>query len=352
MLTSKALPAGEDLHLQARRLSDYCNGFREARTQSAVVQLITTGLPFFLIIGLMYALVGTAYWAVLGLAVPAGLLLTRFFALQHDCGHGSLFPSRNANEWVGRFISVLTFTPYDHWRRSHAIHHAASGNLDRRGYGDIETKTVAEYQAMTRFSRLRYRIYRSPLVVLFVGPPLFFLVLQRLAIGSNLAKRESLPGIMVHNCALLAVYGGLCLLLGFEHTVAVLLPVILVATWIGGWLFFVQHQFENTSWDHGEAWDLKTAALHGSSFLQLPAPFNFLTCNIALHHVHHLCSRIPNYRLQECLQSSNELADVANRISIWEALKCARLALWDEANRKMISFAELSHRQRLVPAGG
>jgi omega-6 fatty acid desaturase (delta-12 desaturase) len=320
----------DELRQQARRLTAYCSQFREASNRSAIFQLATTAVPFFVTIGLMFWVAHYSVWATLLLSIPAGALLIRFFALQHDCGHGSLFPSRPVNEAVGRVISVLTFTPYDHWRRSHALHHQLSGNLDKRGYGDIETMTVNEYKAKTFWGRLRYRAYRHPLVVLVIGPPLFFLVLQRLAMGSNMPMRDSLLGILGHDL--------------------VLLPIYLVATWIGGWLFFVQHQFEEAHWDGADEWDMKIAALKGSSYLVMPKIMNWFTCNIGIHHIHHLCAKIPNYRLRECLNGNVELQNVSPRLTLLQGLMAARLSLWDETSRRLISFRELASMRKMQAA--
>ncbi len=338
----------DELRQQAKRLTAHCSLYRDACNQKAIIQLITTAVPFFALLALMFFVAPHAYWLSLLLAIPTGALLTRLFGLQHDCGHGSLFPQRGSNEWVGRFISVLTFTPYDHWRRSHAMHHQLSGNLDKRGFGDIETMTVKEYLAKGFWGRLRYRLYRNPLIVLIIGPPLFFLVLQRFAIGSNMPMRDSMRGILGHDAMLLLIYGGLAWLVGLKMTLMVLLPIYFVATWIGGWLFYVQHQFEETHWDVSDEWDMKVAALKGSSFLILPPILNWFSCNIALHHIHHLCSRIPNYRLHECLHANAELQTVSPRLSIWQALKSARLALWDEASRKLISFRDCAAVQQVA----
>jgi acyl-lipid omega-6 desaturase (Delta-12 desaturase) len=277
-------------------------------------------------------------------AIPAGGLLTRIFALQHDCGHSSFFSSKQANEWAGQFISILTFTPYDHWRRSHAAHHAGSGNLERRGIGDIETLTVTEYQALSAASQLRYRIKRHPIIALLIGPPVFFFILQRAAFGSKMNRQESLPGIMLHNLALIVFYGALCWLLGTANVLAVVVPTALVASWIGGWLFFVQHQFEETLWEGADQWDVKTAALLGSSHLQMPAVLNWFTCDIGLHHIHHLSSRIPNYRLRACMAASKALQDIAPKLSLWKALTSVHLGLWDETERRLLSFGEYNRK--------
>ena len=338
-----------ELRQQAKRLTAHCNLYRDANNRSAIIQLITTAIPFFALVAVMF------WWRPMPTGspccspFPAGALLTRFFALQHDCGHGSLFPSRPTNEMFGRLISVLTFTPYDHWRRSHALHQL-SGNLDKRGFGDIETMTVKEYSQLNSWGRLRYRLYRNPLIVLVLGPPIFFLVLQRLAIGSNMPLRDSLRGVIGHDAVLLLIYGTLVFLVGLSLTLLVLLPIYFIATWIGGWLFFVQHQFEETHWDGADEWDMKIAALKGSSFLVMPKVLNWFSCNIALHHIHHLCSRIPNYRLQECLRGNPELETVSPRLTMWQALKASRLALWDETSRRLISFREFARSQKLQMA--
>ncbi len=307
-------------------------------------QVISTALIFFPLITLMFWLQPLQHPAALLLALPLGALLTRFFSLQHDCGHGSFFSAKRTNETMGQFLSILTFTPYDHWRNSHAQHHAGSGNLDRRGIGDIETMTVEEFQGLTLVGKWKYRVLRHPLISLVVGPPIYFLILQRLAIGSNLNRPDVVPGLLLHNLALFFFYGGLCWLLGIAITVSVVMPVVLVGSWIGGWLFFVQHQFEETLWEGADKWDVKIAALKGSSHLQLPSVLNWLTCDIGLHHIHHLSSRIPNYRLRACLAASEALQNIAPKLTLWRAMTSMHLALWDEKARRLISFREYGLR--------
>jgi acyl-lipid omega-6 desaturase (Delta-12 desaturase) len=327
-----------DERLQAKRLSSYCRNFASADDVIALRQLATTLVPLFILIATMFAVQSASLAATLILAVPASLLLVRVFALQHDCGHGSFFSARPANEVLGAVLSVMTVTPYDHWRRSHALHHAGSGNLDRRGFGDIATKTVAEYQAMNTMQRLRYRVYRHWLVTLVLGPPVFFIVLQRLALGSNMPMKHSWKGLLVHNLSLVAVYGSLSYAFGLMAVLTVMLPAIIFASWIGGFLFYVQHQFEETLWEGADEWDAKIAALKGSSHLVLPRVLDWFTCDIGLHHIHHLNSKIPNYRLRECLQGDAELQSIAPKLTLAEAFASARLGLWDETTRKLITF--------------
>jgi acyl-lipid omega-6 desaturase (Delta-12 desaturase) len=319
---------------------NHCREYMVADDATAWWQLISTALLFFPLVGAMLWLNPLVHPAAFLLAIPAGGLLTRFFALQHDCGHGSFFSSKRKNEIVGQLLSVLTFTPYDHWRKSHAQHHAGSGNLERRGIGDVETVTVREFQDMTPRGKLYYRIMRNPMVALVIGPPIYFLILQRLALGSNMDRVAALPGLMMHNIALLVFYGGLCWLLGTSLVLSVVIPSAMVGACIGGWLFFVQHQFEETLWEGADKWDVKIAALKGSSHLQLPAFLNWLTCDIGLHHIHHLSSRIPNYRLRDCMAKSEALQNIAPKLSIGKAMASINLALWDEAERRLISFRE------------
>lgn len=321
-------------------LHNYCKAYMAADNSKAMRQLAVTALLFFPLIGLMFWLAAVSYPWMLVLSIPAGFLLTRFFALQHDCGHGSFFSSRSMNEMTGRLISVLTFTPHDHWRNCHAVHHAGSGNLDRRGIGDLETVTVMEYSKLSAFGQWRYRVMRHPLIALVIGPPVYFMFLQRWPFVTRRGKREVLPGVVMHNLSLLAFYGALCWLVGTGLVVSVVLPTVIVGAWVGGWLFFVQHQFEETLWDNADKWDVKIAALKGSSHLQLPAILNWLTCDIGLHHIHHLSSRIPNYKLRACMAGNKTLQDIAPKLSLWRAMASMHLALWNEADRRLISFAE------------
>jgi acyl-lipid omega-6 desaturase (Delta-12 desaturase) len=335
-----------ELRHLAHRLAGATRPFTTANNKAAAWQLVSTLSLFLSLVALMFAVAPNYYWFALLLAVPAGGLLTRLFALQHDCGHESFFSSRRANAWTGRLISLLTFTPFDYWRRSHAIHHAGSGNLDRRGIGDIDTITVREFQNLGRWAQWRYRVLRNPIVALVIGPPLYFLVLQRLNPAHKLGIVHSLRSILLHDVSIILFYSVLSYLFGFWLTASVVLPVVMVGAWIGGALFYVQHQFEETLWQSADEWDVKVAALKGSSHLDMPHFLAWLTCDIGIHHVHHLSSRIPNYRLRECLAALPELRDISPRLSLADAVKSARLALWDEAERRLISFRE--YRLRLT----
>jgi omega-6 fatty acid desaturase (delta-12 desaturase) len=274
----------------------------------------------------------------LPLAVPAAGFLVRLFMIQHDCGHGSFFGNRHANTWVGRVIGVLTLTPFDVWRRSHNMHHATSGNLDRRGLGDIETMTVGEYLAAPWYERLRYRLYRNPIVLFVIGPAYVFLIANRVPVGM-MTQWRSWVSSMANNAVIAALVVAFMWLMGVGPFLTVHLTTVLIAASIGVWLFFVQHQFEETVWAENGEWSLQHAALKGSSHYDLPAVLRWFTANIGVHHVHHLSSRIPFYRLRRVLKDHPELNDVG-RLTLWQSFKCVRLALWCETRRRMVSFRE------------
>ena len=330
-----------ELKQQARRLAAHCKAYSDADPKRGVIQLISTAVPFAGLVAAMLASVSYEYyWLSALLTLPAAGLLVRLFIIQHDCGHGSFFRSRAANDMLGRVISVLTITPYADWRQDHAVHHATSGNLDRRGTGDITTLTVAEYRALPRFRRIAYRLYRNPLIHLMIGPPYQFILRQRIPLGWSSPFREVWRGVLSLNVAIVAVYGGGVLLFGFESLLIVYLPIIVIASWAGGWMFFIQHQFENTYWESEADWDFHVAALVGSSYYVLPRILHWFTGNIGLHHVHHLCGKVPNYRLRECLGASPELQRMS-RLTPTESLKSVGLTLWDEEQRRMVGFRSL-----------
>jgi omega-6 fatty acid desaturase (delta-12 desaturase) len=305
------------------------------------LQLSVTAAAFVLIWLGMWVSLGHGYWITLLLAVPAAGLLLRLFVIQHDCGHGSLFRSRRANDLTGRIIGVLTLTPYDYWRRTHAAHHASSGNLDRRGIGDITTLTVREYLGLSRWRRFAYRLYRHPLVLFGIGPTYLFILKHRLPLDMPLVRSGLWRNLLATNVAIVASTVGLALLVGPLALLKLHLPIVLLASSAGIWLFYVQHQFADSYWRRDGKWNFHQAALQGSSYYSLPRPLQWLTANIGLHHIHHLCSRIPNYRLQECLDENPELRE-ARRLTLAESLRCARLALWNEETGRMVRFRDLA----------
>lgn len=289
------------------------------------------------------------YWLQVPLMVVAAGFLIRLFIVQHDCGHGSFFNKREYNNALGRFISVLTFTPYDFWRKSHNMHHAHSGNLDRRGLGGVDTLTIAEYQALPPRKKIAYRLLRNPVLLLLFTAPLNIMLFQRFPAPhsmpwienyDSMSHAESLPSIMGLNAALLVAYGALAYAIGWQPVVMVVLPIVYITAILGGWLFYIQHQFEHTFWQRSDKWSYAEAALYSSSQYILPPVLQWFSGNIGLHHLHHLNAKIPNYRLQACVNASPELKAM-NRLSLRESFQCVKWALWDEQQQKMISFADL-----------
>lgn len=274
-------------------------------------------------------------------AIVTGSLLVRVFILQHDCGHGSLFTSTRANNFVGRFLAVLTMTPYESWRDAHARHHASSGNLNKRGFGDIDTMTVQEYRNSSRFQRLRYRAYRHPVVMFGLGPSYLFLFRHRLPIGTMKTSRLIWIDTLVCNLGILLTAFLLIYVVGIKAFLFIQISSVVIGASIGVWMFYVQHQFEPTYWEHNDNWNRENAALHGSSFYDLPKPLMWISGNVGIHHVHHLSSRIPFHRLPEVLRDFPELKTVG-RVTFFESLQTIRLVLWDEQLKRLISFRELS----------
>ncbi|MCB9991223.1 MAG: fatty acid desaturase [Rhodospirillales bacterium] len=343
-----ALPADDTVKALVKDLTRHCREYKQADPGRAAFQLFVTILPFFALSAFMiWGMAQGIYWPLLGV-IPAGGLLVRLFIVQHDCGHGSYFPSKAANEWTGRVLSVFTWTPYDFWRRAHNMHHASSGNLDKRGIGSIDTLTRREYEALPPRGQLMYRLYRNPFLLLVLGTPAYVMVGQRFLHGSGspfidsyngLAGRSEWKSIIGLDVALAVIYGALVMAFGWGVLVLLLLPVV-IAAWAGGWLFFIQHQFEDAYWEAGGQWEFHEAAVLGSSYYALPKVLQWFTGNIGLHHIHHLCSAVPNYRLQECLDAHDALQTL-NRMTFRDSLQCVRWALWDEGARKMIGFREL-----------
>jgi omega-6 fatty acid desaturase (delta-12 desaturase) len=315
--------------------------YARANHRRAVVQLLNTGLPFLLLMAALSYGARSHPWLTFLLAPPAVFLLVRLFSIQHDCGHGSFFASRLANDLLGRAIGLVTLTPYAFWRNSHAIHHANSGNLNRRGIGDITMLTVREYWALSPWRRLVYRAYRHPLVLFGLGPLYLFVVKNRIPTANPFRHRKIWSSILGTNSALAAVVMLMVLTVGGRAFMLAYMPVILLAASIGIWLFYIQHQFEHAYWAPGPNWNFHKAALEGSSFYDLPGVLHWLTGYIGFHHIHHVCSKIPNYRLRDCFTRNPEFRD-ARRLTLRDSLKCLRLSLWDEERQLLVPFRQTS----------
>ncbi len=325
--------------IDARQIFRAVSIFAQPVAARSVFELLITVVPFVMLWALSWAALVNGYWLGLVLAIPAGGLLLRLFVIQHDCGHGSLFRRRATNDWIGRALSVLTLTPYDSWRKSHAHHHATSGNLCRRGSGDVDTLTVAEYRARSPRKRLLYRLYRNPLIFLLFGPAYTFLLRHRLPLGHLNGGWRAWLSTVGTNAATVAVAAAVIWQIGFVHFIAVHLPIALVAATAGVWLFYIQHQFEHTVWDAETDWSFHEAALYGSSYYDLPRVLRWFTGNIGIHHVHHLSIRIPFYRLPQVLLAHPELTTVS-RLTLGQSFATMRLRLWDTDKRRLCSFSE------------
>lgn len=325
--------------LVARDWLHVLNAYRKPQPTRSVLELVITAVPLIVLWVLAWLALSVSIWLTLLIAIPAAGFLVRLFLIQHDCGHGSFFRKRVTNDWVGRVLGVVTLTPYDIWQRSHATHHATTGNLDQRGYGDIITLTVDEYQNLSWFGRFKYRLYRHPIVLFGIGPAYQFVVAHRLPAG-YWRNVKFWTSAMVTNLGIAAFVVLMIWLIGAKAFFVVHLPIVLLASSIGVWLFYIQHQFDDAHWETTENWNLHEAALHGSSHYDLPRALRWLTANIGIHHIHHLCARIPYYRLGDVLRDYPELANV-KRITLMESFKYAGLQLWCTKQKRLISFREL-----------
>ncbi|MBM3909014.1 MAG: fatty acid desaturase [Gemmatimonadetes bacterium] len=318
--------------------------YAQASHRSSIFQLATTVALLLVALVALYWARKVSYLLTLGLSLPTAGLLTRTFIIMHDCGHGSFFSSRRANDIVGVLTGFLTFMPYAKWRREHALHHASSGDLDRRGVGDIYTLTMKEYFAKGWMGRLAYRLTRTPVFLLTIGPVYFF-VHQRIPSLRKGAARDELMSVLLTNVSVVGLIAILVMVLGTETLVTTYLPAYYLSLLGGIWLFFAQHQFEDAYWAEHQEWDYANAAIRGSSYLKLPRIMQWFTGNIGLHHVHHLAPKVPNYRL-EAAHNSHPMFKLAPVLRMPDALKVLRLALFDEEQRKLVSFGEARRRWR------
>ncbi|NKB49087.1 MAG: fatty acid desaturase [Alphaproteobacteria bacterium] len=333
------LPPDAQFSAPARDLPKLLAPYRVADHRRSIFELAITGVPYLALWLAAWIALSISIWLTLALAVPAGAFLTRLFIIQHDCGHGAFFRRRKINDWVGRVLGVLTQTPYYVWRRSHAVHHATSGNLAKRGVGDINILTVREYLALPRYRQFHYRVYRHPITIFALAPAYIFLLRNRVPPGISHASWRFWVSAMGTNAALAVVAGTVMYAIGVREFLLVQVPITLVAGSIGVWLFYVQHQFEATFWVEGHAWRSQDAALRGSSHYDLPPVLRWMTANIGVHHVHHLSSRIPFYRLGEVLRDVPELTQ-GKHITLGQSFACVKYRLWDEGRQKLVSFAE------------
>ncbi len=317
-------------------LNKILSPYQKASTRHSILQLLNTLVPYFVLWYLMIRSIAVSYALTLGLAVVAALFLVRVFIIFHDCGHNSFFPSKKANKTVGFWLGVLAFTPGEQWWHSHAIHHATSGNLDKRGTGDVTTLTQEEYLEAKWGNRLGYAFFRNPLVMFGLGPIFMFLIMSRIPLP-RYSKKETMSVIWT-DLAILAIATGMSLLIGLKAYIMIQLPVAWMAGALGIWMFYIQHQFEDTYWERDEEWNYVASALLGASFYKLPGFMQWFTGNIGYQHIHHLSPRIPNYNLGKAHNNSPLIQKWARKINFRESTRAILLKVWDEPFRRMRGF--------------
>jgi acyl-lipid omega-6 desaturase (Delta-12 desaturase) len=313
--------------------------YEKGVTGAAWWTLVTSLPPFALTWWLMYRSLSLSHWITLALAFPAAGFVLRTFIVQHDCGHGSFIKSASLRVWIGRICSIVTLIPYGYFRRFHGAHHATSGKLDDRGV-DIDTLTRREYLALSTFGRLRYRVVRNPVVLFGIAPLLYFAVAMRLPALARKGWKRERNGILLTDLALAIVVGLLVRAIGWIAFLEIQLPITIIASTVGMWMFYIQHQFEDTYWAREGEWDYGKAALEGSSYYALPPILEWFTGYIGLHHVHHLSPLVPSYRLAQCVRENAVLANVP-KIGLIDGMRCVRFKLWDEDRRRLIGWSEL-----------
>jgi omega-6 fatty acid desaturase (delta-12 desaturase) len=314
--------------------------------RKSIWQILDSVIPYIIMWYLMYRSLVYPYWVTLLLSLLATGFLIRIFIIFHDCGHRSFFKTIKANNIVGMIMGIIAFTPFFKWHHQHWIHHATSANLDKRGIGDVWTMTVDEYIKSSKWQRFMYRAFRNPYFMFTIGPLLVVLFQNRTA-KKSLSKQEKW-NVYFTNLVIIGMAVTISLVIGFKAFLLIQMPIILIGHSIGIWLFYIQHQYDEVTWERENKWDYKSSAVNGSSFLKLPAVLQWFTGNIGFHHVHHLSSRIPNYNLEKC-HYENEMFKDIKPIVLFKTFRALKLSLWDEANRRMISFKNLN--SSLISAG-
>lgn len=309
--------------------------YQQPSIRRATWQIINTFVPYGILWYLIYRSLSVSYWLTLPLAILAGGFLVRIFIIFHDCGHGSYFKSKLANDITGFISGLMTFTPYYHWRWEHSLHHASSGDLDRRGTGDVWTMTVQEYIESSRWKRFAYKLSRNPVILFVIAPLFLFMVRERFP--SPKANRREKLSVLWMNLAIVVWVTGMSALFGFKAYMLIQITVLGLAGSAGIWMFYVQHQFEGVYWERADEWDYTSAALEGSSFYKLPKILQWFTGNIGFHHIHHLSPRIPNYNLEEC-HHSHPLFHEVKAVTLLSSMKSFTFRLWDEQHRKLVGY--------------
>ncbi len=325
--------------------------YQKSDVLKSVWQISNSFLPFIVILYLMYLSMDVSYGLTLLLALPAAGFVIRLFIIQHDCGHRSFFNSRKANDVTGFLLSIFTLTPYHYWKKSHSIHHASVGNLEQRGIGDIYTMTVDEYSRLSSWGKLKYRIYRNPFTLFVVLPYFLFTVVYRFPSYRQKDLKPFHKSVYLTDLLIGLFAAGIIWFIGWQEFLMIQIPVYFISSTTGMWIFYVQHQFEDTYWNSSDEWDYTQAAINGSSYYKLPKVLQWFTGNIGFHHIHHLSPKIPNYRLEKCHKENPEFQK-AKILTLRSSLRSILLNLWDEKRKKLISFyrfKRLKHEINFIP---
>jgi omega-6 fatty acid desaturase (delta-12 desaturase) len=317
--------------------------YQHSDTRRSWWQVINTLVPYISLWILMVLSLKVSYWLTLLLAIPTAGFMIRTFILFHDCGHGSFFKSKRANDTLGIITGIMTFTPYYQWRHNHSIHHATVGDLDRRGVGDVMTMTVAEYQAAPGWKKLGYRIMRNPLILFTIGAPLSFAIGQRFS--SRGASKKERFSVYWTNLALLLIILLMWGTIGIKAYILVQLPILVLGTVAGVWLFYVQHNFDGVYWARHDRWDFVKASLQGSSFYKLPRILQWFTGSIGYHHVHHISPRTPNYLLEKC-HNDNPIFKAVKPLTLWSSRRSLFFRLYDEDRQTLVGFGVLKEKPK------
>jgi acyl-lipid omega-6 desaturase (Delta-12 desaturase) len=337
MLTPTLSPPDAPVSSKPSGWSETLAPYARPNPRRSALDLATSVLPYIALWVLMYLSLSVSYLLTLALAVPAAGFAVRSFIVFHDCTHGSFMRTKRANAWVGTIVGVIVFQCFRAWKHEHAIHHATAGDLDRRGVGDVDTMTLAEYESKSRTGRLAYRVFRNPLVMFGIGPFIAMLVAPR--IPEKGARPRIRNAVYATNAVLVVLVAALCWLIGWQQFLEIQVPILMISGASGIWLFYVQHQFEDAYWESAEEWSYADAALRGSSYLKLPKVLQFFTGNIGLHHVHHLSARIPNYNLQRA-HDDNPIFHEVPVLSLVDGLRAVRLKVYDEDQGRMVTWAQ------------
>jgi omega-6 fatty acid desaturase (delta-12 desaturase) len=337
MLTTTLSPPDAPASSKPSGWSETLAPYARPNPRRSALDLATSVLPYVALWVLMYLSLSVSYLLTLALAFPTAGFAIRSFIVFHDCTHGSFMRTKRANAWVGTIVGVLVFQCFRAWKHEHAIHHATAGDLDRRGVGDVDTMTLAEYESKSRGGRFAYRMFRNPLVMFGIGPFVAMLIAPR--IPEKGARPRIRNAVYATNAVLVVLVAALCWLIGWQQFLEIQVPILMISGASGIWLFYVQHQFEDAYWESASEWTYADAALRGSSYLKLPKVLQFFTGNIGLHHVHHLSARIPNYNLQRA-HDDNPIFHEVPVLSLVDGLRAVRLKVYDEDQGRMVTWAQ------------